>query len=116
MPGLVLKPRPEIMTFQEYNKKPARYPFSAWLVTGLILFFGNNVQGGVNGQRPEFNTTQPYLIYYGNWTAGQVDYARINYHLVILHPASNITSNQVAAIRGGKDNIAGKQAAQMVFN
>ena len=107
MPGLVLKPRPEIMTFQEYNKKTAGYPLSAWLVTGLILFFGNIGQAGVNGQLPEFNTTQPYLIYYGNWTAGQVDYARTNYHLVILHPASNITSNQVATIRRGQDNLAG---------
>ena len=95
------------MTFQEYNKKTAGYPLSAWLVTGLILFFGNIGQAGVNGQLPEFNTTQPYLIYYGNWTAGQVDYARTNYHLVILHPASNITSNQVATIRRGKDNLAG---------
>jgi hypothetical protein len=36
-----------------------------------------------------------------------VDYARTNYHLVILHPASSITSNQIAIIRRGKDNIAG---------
>ena len=103
------------MTFQEYNKKTAGYPLSAWLVTGLILFFGNNVQAGVNGQLPEFNTTQPYLIYYGNWTAGQVDYARTNYHLVILHPASNITSNQVATIRRGKDNLAGSDDVVMVL-
>src|ERR1017187_7944730 len=78
-----------------------------WLVTGLILFFVKNVQAGNNGQLPGFNTAQSYLIYYGNWTAGQVDYARTNYHLVILHPASNITSNQIATIRRGQDNVAG---------
>jgi hypothetical protein len=47
------------------------------------------------------------LIYYGNWNTGLVNYARTNYHLVILHPASNITSNQIAAIKRGRDNIAG---------
>ena len=55
-----------------------------------------------------FNTTQPYLIYYGNWTTAQVNYARTNYHLVILHPASNITSNEDCHHpEQGKDNIAG---------
>jgi len=71
------------------------------------LFLAQVVLAGDNGALAAFNTTQPYLIYYGNWTAGQVDYARTNYHLVIVHPASNITSNQIATIRSGKDGILG---------
>src|ERR1700690_4068486 len=74
---------------------------------GLFLFLGNTALAGDNGPQPGFNTASPYLIYYGNWNSGQVDYARTNYHLVILHPASNITSNQIASIKRGKDNIAG---------
>ena len=77
------------------------------LVIGLILFFGKGVQAGANGPLLEFNTSQPYLIYYGNWTTAQVNYARTNYHLVILHPASNITVGQIATIRSGKDGILG---------
>jgi len=72
-----------------------------------MMFLGMGAQAGDNGQLPGLNTTQPYLIYYGNWTAGMVDYARTNYHLVIVHPASNITAAQIATIRRGKDNIAG---------
>ena len=73
----------------------------------LDLFLANAVRAGDNGPLPEFNTTQSYLIYYGNWTSGQVDYARTNYHLVILHPASNITPAEIATIRSGKDGILG---------
>jgi hypothetical protein len=73
----------------------------------LILLWAKAMVAGQNGPLPGFNTTTPYLIYYGNWTSGQVNYARTNYHLVILHPASNITSNQIATIKRGKDNIAG---------
>lgn len=51
-----------------------------WLVIGQVLFLGKGVQAGNNGQLSGFNTTQPYLIYYGNWTASQVGYARTNYH------------------------------------
>jgi hypothetical protein len=76
-------------------------------MAGIILFCINTVQAGVHGALPQFNTTQPYLIYYGNWNSGMVNYARTNYHLVILHPASNITSNDIAIIKRGKDNIAG---------
>src|SRR5579859_7963219 len=71
------------------------------------IFFACSAQAGFHGNLKSLNTSQPYLIYYGNWTAGQVDYARTNYHVVILHPASNITSNQIATIKRGKDNIAG---------
>src|SRR5450631_1106048 len=84
-------------------------------VIGLVLFLAQVVLAGDNGALAAFNTTQPYLIYYGNWTAGQVDYARTNYHLVILHPAGNITSNQVATIRRGKDNLAGTDDDVMVL-
>jgi hypothetical protein len=73
----------------------------------LVLLLANAALAGQNGPMAGLNTTTPYLIYYGNWTSSQVDYARTNYHLVILHPASNITSNQIAAIKRGKDNIAG---------
>jgi hypothetical protein len=73
----------------------------------LVLLFADAVLAGSNGPLAGFNTTTPYLIYYGNWNSSQVDYARTNYHLVILHPASNITSNQIATIKRGKDNIAG---------
>lgn len=61
---------------------------------------------GSLGAQAKFNTASPYVIYYGNWTASMVDYARTNYHLVILHPASNITSNQIATIQRGPDNLA----------
>jgi len=74
---------------------------------GLVLFLAHVVLAGDNGALAAFNTTQPYLIYYGNWTTAQVNYARTNYHLVILHPASNITSNQIASIKSGKDGIPG---------
>jgi hypothetical protein len=73
----------------------------------LVLFLTNAALAGTNGTVAGLNTTTPYLIYYGNWTASQVDYARTNYHLVILHPGSNITSNQVATIKAGKDNVPG---------
>jgi len=73
----------------------------------LVLFSTYKTRAGTAGQVQRFNASAPYLIYYGNWTASQVDYARTNYHLVIVHPASNITSNQIATIRRGPDNIAG---------
>jgi hypothetical protein len=76
-------------------------------VLGLLFLPASSAQAGANGALPEFNTTQPYLIYYGNWTSGMVNYARTNYHLVIVHPASNITSNDIATIKRGKDNLAG---------
>jgi hypothetical protein len=81
-----------------------------WLLaclSGVLLAWVGSVRAGDNGALPEFNTTQPYLIYYGNWNSGMVNYARTNYHLVILHPASNITSNEIATIKRGKDNVAG---------
>jgi hypothetical protein len=71
------------------------------------LLWASAALAGENGPVPGLNTTTPYLVYYGNWNPSQVEYARTNYHLVILHPASNITSNQIASIKRGKDNIAG---------
>ena len=79
----------------------------AWSLMGMLLFLTQAVLAGDNGARAAFNTSQPYLIYYGNWTTAQVNYARTNYHLVILHPVSNITASQIAAIRSGKDGILG---------
>ena len=77
------------------------------LLACMALLGASSVLGGPNGPLPGFNTSTPYLIYYGDWTASQVNYARTNYHLVILHPASNVTSNDIATIKRGPDNIAG---------
>src|SRR5271163_2464231 len=77
------------------------------MMVSIVLASVQPSPAGISGQLESFNTTQPYLIYYGDWTSAQVDYARTNYHLVIVHPGSNITSNQIAAIKRGKDNIAG---------
>jgi hypothetical protein len=81
----------------------------------LALLWGNAALGGSTGPLPGFNTTTPYLIYYGNWTSSQVDYARTNYHLVILHPASNITATEIATIKRGRDNIAGTAGDVLVL-
>ena len=78
-----------------------------WLGIGLGLLPIERAKAGNSGQVASLNTTATYLIYYGNWNTGLVNYARTNYHMVILHPASNITSNQIAAIKRGRDNIAG---------
>lgn len=84
-----------------------RWLTCAGLVLGLLWVEAEKAWAGSRGPLADFNATQPYLIYYGNWTAAQVDYARTNFHLVILHPASNITSNQIATIKRGKDDLAG---------
>src|ERR1700722_238314 len=81
----------------------------------LALLWANDTLSFENCPLPGLNSTTPYLIYYGNWNSSQVDYARTNYHLVILHPASNITSNQIATIKRGKDNIAGTADDVLVF-
>ena len=60
------------------------------------------------GPVPGLNSSTPYLIHYGNWTAPLVDQARMNYKLVILHPStSNITPANIANIRSGPDNTPG---------
>jgi hypothetical protein len=60
------------------------------------------------GPVPGLNSSTPYLIHYGNWTAPLVDQARTNYKLVILHPStSNITPANIANIRSGPDNTSG---------
>jgi hypothetical protein len=88
---------------------PSTGPFFPFLCLGICLGLlpVDRGQAGSSGQLASLNTTAPYLIYYGNWNMGLVNYARTNYHLVILHAASNITSNQIAAIKRGRDNIAG---------
>jgi hypothetical protein len=73
----------------------------------LALVFVKDALAGSSGPVSGLNTTTPYLIYYGNWNPGLVDFARTNYHLVILHLASNITSAQIATIGSGKDGILG---------
>src|SRR4051812_11918405 len=59
------------------------------------------------GALPGFNTTSPYLVYYGNWDSTKVNYARNNYRLVILHPSSNVTAANIASIQRGPDSTAG---------
>ena len=60
------------------------------------------------GPVPGLNSSTPYLIHYGNWTAPLLDQARTNYTLVILHPsASNISPANIATIRSGPDNTIG---------
>ena len=58
---------------------------------------------GPGGPPPGLNTSAPYVIYYGNWNPGLVNFARAHYRLVILHPSSNITAADIAAIRSGPD-------------
>jgi hypothetical protein len=79
----------------------------AWRAICLAWLWANAVVAGDIGPVPGLNTSIPYLIYYGDWNSSQVDYARTNYHLVIIHPASNITSNDIATIKRGKDNLPG---------
>lgn len=95
------------MTHSNKNENNAGCLCYAWLIVGILFSPLNCVLAGVNGALPEFNTTHPYLIYYGNWNASMVNYARTNYNLVIVHPASNITSNDIATIKRGKDNLTG---------
>ncbi len=88
------------------NKKSTRS--GAWLLlflTGILASVA--AFAGTGGPLPGFNAETPYLIYYGNWNAATVNYARTNYHMVILHPASNITPTQIATIRGGRDGKLG---------
>jgi hypothetical protein len=68
-----------------------------------------------NGPVPGFNTTTPYLIYYGGWNATQVDFARRNYRLVIVD-AHNITAAQIATIQAGPDNNAGTSDDVLVLS
>ncbi|MGA2247938.1 MAG: hypothetical protein ABSH48_23375 [Verrucomicrobiota bacterium] len=46
------------------------------------------------------------MIYYGSWTPAQVDFARLNFRLVILD-VHQIKPAQIATIQRGPDNIAG---------
>ena len=73
----------------------------------LVISLASVELVGANGPVPGLNANTPYLIYYGDWNATQVDFARNNYRLVIVHPQSNITAAQIATIQRGPDNIAG---------
>ncbi len=72
----------------------------------ILLLFGSSALAGRN-PRPALNTATPYLIYYGDWTADQVEFARTHYRLVIFHPLSNLTAAQIATIQRGLDNLPG---------
>jgi hypothetical protein len=84
------------------------------LLSLLLLFRSSLVTLAGNGGLPGFNTTTPYLIYYGTWNSTQVDFARRNYRLVILD-AHNITAAQVATIKRGPDNVTGTADDVRVF-
>src|SRR6266567_4620180 len=75
-------------------------------VAALALFFAACTCAEAAGPLPGFNTTTPYLVYYGSWTASQVDYARRNYRLVVVD-AHNISATQIANIKSGPDNASG---------
>ena len=80
-----------------------RFPFLALTFLSSLILNAAAQRGPI----PGINTTTPYLIYYGNWSPAQVELARTNYQLVILHPVSNITATDIAQIQRGTDNIAG---------
>lgn len=75
-------------------------------VAALLLMTESPALAANGGPLSGFNTTTPYLIYYGSWNATQVDFARLHYHLVVLD-AHNVTAAQIATIKRGSDNIAG---------
>ncbi|MDR3459642.1 MAG: hypothetical protein P4N60_19610 [Verrucomicrobiae bacterium] len=80
---------------------------SLWAsVAGMVFLIATAAPAGNGGPAAGFNAATPYLIYYGSWNATQVDFARLNYKLVILD-AHHVTAAQVAAIQRGPDNIAG---------
>ncbi|MCP4848206.1 MAG: fibronectin type III domain-containing protein [Verrucomicrobiaceae bacterium] len=73
----------------------------------LLWLFGATVCIAQRGPLPGFSTDTPYLIYYGNWTDTQAEFARDHYHMVILHPSvSNVTPAQIATIQSGPDRTA----------
>ncbi|HWD20005.1 MAG TPA: fibronectin type III domain-containing protein [Verrucomicrobiae bacterium] len=85
---------------------------------GLLLaalFLAQALPAGARGRIPGVTAATPYLIYYGNWDSAKVSFAQSNYKVVILHPSSNITPAQIAAIKRGPDNIAGTADDVLVF-
>ncbi len=77
-------------------------PFSLWpalLLAPLCAF-------AQRGPVPGFNAGMRYLAYYGTWDQSRIDFARLNYKLVILE-ARNITAAGIASIRSGPDAVAG---------
>src|SRR5437868_11947879 len=79
-----------------------------WACWGVLLSFTFAASSCAKaaGPLPGFNTTTPYLVYYGSWNASQVDYARMNYRLVVVD-AHNISATQIASIKRGPDNTGG---------
>ncbi len=79
----------------------------AGLLLGVaVLAAGAALSARANAPLAGFNANTPYLIYYGPWTAAQVDFARLNYRLVIVD-VHQITPAQIATIQRGPDNLAG---------
>ena len=64
---------------------------------------------------PGWNTTTPYLCYYGSWDAGRIFQVRTSYRFVILEPSSNVTPAIIQTIRGGVDNTVGTSDDVMIF-
>jgi hypothetical protein len=76
----------------------------SWIFMLLLAAWG--VPAVANNPPAGFNANTPYLIYYGPWTAAQVDFARLHYRLVIVD-VHNIKPAQIATIQRGPDNLAG---------
>ncbi|MEZ5326499.1 MAG: hypothetical protein R3F19_15735 [Verrucomicrobiales bacterium] len=68
----------------------------------VLLWFQGRADAQV-GAIPGFSTETPYLIYYGDWDSAKVATARDQYAMVVLHPGSNVTAADVAAIQAGPD-------------
>lgn len=103
-----------VTKIESSHRSRLQQPVIHWLI-GCGLWACLLLPALARGPIPALNTATPYLIYYGNWDAAKVTYARNNYRLVILHPQSNITAAQVATIRRGPDNLLGTADDVLVF-
>ena len=84
-----------------------RHPFRSvfWRIAPALLAIATAQAQAQRGPVPGLNTSTPYLIHYGDWTSGQVDFARLNYRMVIIHPSSNITKEDIAILQAGPDGL-----------
>lgn len=79
-------------------------PFYFW--SAILLMFPSWCAAQV-GPVAGLNTESPYLIYYGDWDQAKVESARDQYALVVLHPNSNVTAENVSALQAGPDAVKG---------
>lgn len=85
-----------------------RSGYRSGVLLGLAVLLAGafSLPGWAGGPLAGFNANSPYLIYYGAWSTAQVDFARLNYRLVILD-SHQVTPVQVATIKRGPDNLLG---------